>query len=89
MYRSRSAIKGQRLVDFIVEISNMRQNGINELLWILETDGSSKAAGGGASMVLHSPEGLHVTQTVKFSFSISNNIAEYEAILLGLRVAKS
>ena len=72
------------LANLIAEMSNMRPHDINKPLWILETNGSSKAAKGGAGMVLQSPEGSHVTHAVKFSFFISNN----EAVLLGLRVAK-
>ena len=33
-------------------------------------------------MVLLSPEGLLVAQAMKLSFSISNNEAEYEVVLL-------
>ena len=54
---------------------------------VLETDGSSKAVGGGAGMVLQSSEGLLIAQAVKFPFSISNNEAEYEVVLLNLRVS--
>ena len=39
-------------------------------------------------MVLQSLEGLSIPQALKFSFIVSNNEAEYKAILLGLRVAK-
>ena len=39
-------------------------------------------------MVLQSLEGLSIAQVINFSFIFSNNEAEYEVILLGLRVAK-
>ena len=39
-------------------------------------------------MVMQSPEGLFVTQAVKFTFVASNNEVECEAMLLGLRLAK-
>ena len=45
--RLRSATKGQVLINFIAELSNMPKDSISELLWILETEGSSKAVGGG------------------------------------------
>ena len=76
------------LTDFIVELSEMSKDSLPEPRWILETDGSSKAVGGGAGMVLQSLEGLLVAQTVKFSFLISNNMTQYEAVLLGLRAAR-
>ena len=83
-YQSRSAIKGQILADFIVEISDLQPRDISETLWILETDGSSRAMGGGAGMVLQSLEGLSIAQAVKFAFATSNNEAEYEVVLLEL-----
>ena len=43
----RSATKGQVLINFIAELSNMPKDSISEPLWILETEGSSKAVGGG------------------------------------------
>ena len=52
VYRPRSAIKGQVLADFIVELSNMPMDIISEPLWIFETEGSSKAFRKGISMVL-------------------------------------
>ena len=58
------------------------------MLWILETDGLSRAVGGGVGMVLLSPEGLSITQAIKFAFVPSNNEAEYEAVLLELQLAK-
>ena len=39
-------------------------------------------------MILQSLEGLSLSQEVKFTFSTSNNEVEYEAVLLGLRLAK-
>ena len=88
VYCPRSAIKGQVLTDFMVEMSNVRHHDVGKTLWILETDGSSKAVEGGANMVLQSLEGLSISQAVKFAFAASNNKAEYEAMLLGLRLAK-
>ena len=51
-YRPRSFIKVQVLVDFIVEMSDVQPRGIDETLWVLETDGSFKAIASGARMVL-------------------------------------
>ena len=39
-------------------------------------------------MVLQSPESLSITQAVKFACMASNNEAKYEAMLLGLGLAK-
>ena len=59
-YRLRSAIKGQVLADFIVKLTNVQPQDLGEMLWILETDGSSRAVGGGAGMVLKSLKYLSI-----------------------------
>ena len=74
------------LADFIAKMSNVQPRDFSKPLWILEIDGSSAAREVG--MVLQYLEGLSIAQAVKFLFSISNNEAEYEVVLLGLRVAK-
>ena len=51
-------------------------------------DGSSNNCGAGAGLMLISPEGHKITCALKFSFKASNNEAEYEAFLVGLRLAK-
>ena len=39
-------------------------------------------------MVLQSSEGLSIAQVIKFKFVASNNEAEYEVVLVKLRLAK-
>ena len=73
IYRLRLVIKVQVLVDFMVEMSDVRPRDVGEKLWILEIDGSSKAVGGGVGMILQCPEGLSIAQAVKFAFAASNN----------------
>uniref|UniRef100_A0A2N9EFL0 Integrase catalytic domain-containing protein n=1 Tax=Fagus sylvatica TaxID=28930 RepID=A0A2N9EFL0_FAGSY len=51
-------------------------------------NGASNSKGSGAGVVLVSPEGLVLEQAVRLKFSASNNEAEYEALLIGLRTAK-
>ena len=75
------------LADFIAKMSNVQPRDFSKPLWILEIDGSSKAARE-VDMVLQYLEGLSIAQAVKFLFTISNNEAEYKVVLLGLRVAK-
>ena len=45
--------------------------------------------GAGAGVVLFSPEKENITQSCKLDFEVTNNVAEYEAFLLGLQLAKS
>ncbi|GJR98084.1 reverse transcriptase domain-containing protein [Tanacetum coccineum] len=41
----------------------------------------------GAGLILTSPEGAEFTYALRFQFTASNNEAEYEALLVGLRIA--
>ena len=51
-------------------------------------DGSSSKEGAGARIVLVSPGGEVICLMYKLEFETTNNTAEYEALILGLRVAK-
>ncbi|GJT92814.1 reverse transcriptase domain-containing protein [Tanacetum coccineum] len=56
--------------------------------WTLFTDGSSCLEGSGAGLILTSPEGEEITYALRFEFDASNNEAEYEALIAGLRIAE-
>ncbi|GKB73272.1 reverse transcriptase domain-containing protein [Tanacetum coccineum] len=56
--------------------------------YILFTDGSSYADGSGAGLILTNPEGAEFTYALRFSFEATNNEAEYEALIAGLRIAE-
>ncbi|GJY74499.1 reverse transcriptase domain-containing protein [Tanacetum coccineum] len=56
--------------------------------WILFTDGSSCADGSGARLILTNPEGTEFTHALRFRFEATNNEAEYEALIAGLRIAE-
>nr|GEY35767.1 reverse transcriptase domain-containing protein [Tanacetum cinerariifolium] len=55
--------------------------------WTLFTDGSSCVDGSGAGLILTNPEGIEFTYALRFQFAASNNEAEYEALITGLRIA--
>ncbi|GJW64174.1 reverse transcriptase domain-containing protein [Tanacetum coccineum] len=55
--------------------------------WILFTDGSSCIDGSGAGLILTIPERTEFTYALRFQFTASNNEAEYEALIVGLRIA--
>jgi ribonuclease HI len=97
-YKPRTSIKGQVLADFIAEFQekgenpespNISSSNTEEglLEWKLFVDGASNMKGAGAGAVLVSPEGLVLEQAVRLGFLASNNEAEYEALLIGLRSA--
>nr|GEV02124.1 reverse transcriptase domain-containing protein [Tanacetum cinerariifolium] len=55
--------------------------------WTLFTDGSSCVDGSGAGLILTNPEGVEFTYALRFQFVASNDEAEYEALIAGLRIA--
>ncbi|RDX88227.1 pol, partial [Mucuna pruriens] len=56
--------------------------------WFLSVDGSSNRAGSGAGVILEGPTGAFIEQSLHFEFKASNNQAEYEALLAGMKLAK-
>ena len=59
-----------------------------EKLWILHIDGSSNSSGSGARFILINLEGDMEEYTQRFEFSTTNNEAEYEALIAGIKVTK-
>jgi ribonuclease HI len=55
--------------------------------WTLYFDGSVMKTGAGAGLLFISPLGEHMRYAVRLHFPASNNMAEYEALLCGLRIA--
>ena len=51
-------------------------------------DGSANEGGSGTGLILVSPEGYRVHCALRFGFKASNNEAEYEALIAGLKLAK-
>ena len=58
-----------------------------EVLWTIHSDGSSTQKGGGAGVIITSPEEDVLKYGVQLKFPVTNNEAKYEAILTGLRIA--
>ncbi|KAM1302268.1 hypothetical protein ACFX2H_013215 [Malus domestica] len=56
--------------------------------WSLYVDGSSNQQGCGTGLVLTTPDKVAMKYALRFKFKASNNEAEYEALLAGLRLAK-
>ncbi|XP_040947359.1 uncharacterized protein [Gossypium hirsutum] len=55
--------------------------------WKLSFNGASNAIGNGIGAVLVSPNGDHYPFTSKLNFDCTNNMAEYEACIMGIRAA--
>ncbi|KAM2589506.1 hypothetical protein TB1_046427 [Malus domestica] len=56
--------------------------------WSLYVDGSSDQQDCGAGLVLTTPDKVAMEYALRFKFKTSNNKAEYEALIAGLRLAK-
>nr|GEW65267.1 reverse transcriptase domain-containing protein [Tanacetum cinerariifolium] len=56
--------------------------------WILFMDGSSCTDGSRVGLTLTNPTGMEFTYALRFRFDATNNEAEYEVLIAGLRIAK-
>jgi hypothetical protein len=91
-YEKRKAIKSQVLPDFTAEWLELQNTGPPDLssVWTMYFDRSKRVQGAGAGVVLISPQGDKLKYTLRMSFSqASNNEAEYEALLHGMKMAKA
>ncbi|XP_072071949.1 uncharacterized protein [Arachis hypogaea] len=83
-YQPRGSIKSQYLADFVAEFTKpYSEAGSQE--WSLFVDGASNPQGSGAGILLESPEGIILEHSLRFSFKASNNQAEYETLIAGIR----
>jgi ribonuclease HI len=88
-YTPRKAIKSQILADFIAEWTDTQLPPlqIQAECWTLYFDGSVMKTGAGTGLIFISPLGEHMRHAVRLHFPTSNNMAEYEGLLCGLRIA--
>ncbi|XP_074300661.1 uncharacterized protein LOC141631959 [Silene latifolia] len=99
-YVSLKVIKGRAVADFLTDNPIEETEVIDTWLfpdenvvyvennmWDLYFDGASNYMGYGVGILLISPTGEHVPLSIKLDFNVTNNAAEYEACLLGLRSA--
>ncbi|XP_028102735.1 uncharacterized protein LOC114301973 [Camellia sinensis] len=92
-------IKGQTIANFILEFINLTPYMLPPQLQAipktgnphsraLNIDGSSRKEGSGAGLILTTPKGEYFKCALRFLFDTSNNEAEYEALIAGLRLAR-
>ncbi|KFK24358.1 hypothetical protein AALP_AAs56437U000100, partial [Arabis alpina] len=88
-YRGRTSAKSQVLADFLIELPDeIKEVEVPSLPWLLHVDGASSKSGSGVGIRLTSPTKEVLEQSFRLGFDASNNEAEYEALLAGLRLAK-
>lgn len=72
----------------LVHLASEGNFNLNRPLWTLHVDGSSNSQGCGAGLVLTSPDKVVLEYAFCFNFNASNNVAEYDALLAGLQLAR-
>src|SRR5215216_4563592 len=90
-YKPRRAIKSQVLADFVAEWTEaeLLKEYSSYSNWIMYFEGSKMLAELGAGVILTSPIEDTVRYVLQIMYTDSNNAAEYEALLHGLRMAVS
>jgi ribonuclease HI/transposase InsO family protein len=88
-FAPQKAIKSQALADFLAEWvdTQLSTAPIQDKLWTMYFDGSLMKTRAGAGLLFISPLGKHVRYVLRLHFPTSNNVAEYEALVNGLRIA--
>ena len=89
-YEKRDAIKSQVFADFFVDLAETEYEPPppDSNYWKMHFDGSKNLDGCGAGVVLTSPKKDKLSYILQIHFTASNNVAEYEALVHGLKVAK-
>lgn len=88
-YKTRNAIKGKVLVDFIVNFTPESKIliGVCQVMtrkWRIYVNEASNTRGLGIRIVMVSPEGVRLERSLRLGFRASNNKAECEALISGL-----
>src|SRR3954462_4900172 len=91
-YAHRTTIKSQVLEDFFVDSTEAQLPSLPDMSgsWTIYFDGSKRSTGAGAGVVLISPQRDKMKYVLRMNFPLpSNNEAEYESLLHGMRRPKA
>ena len=97
-HKPRTAVKGQVLVDFIMEFTpsntlayptETTQLTPDLPIWRLSVDRVTNTQGCSTSLIMTSLDGIDVEYALRLGFQASNNEAEYEAIIARLNLTHS
>jgi ribonuclease HI len=88
-FAPQKAIKSQVLADFLAKWTDTQlpTAPIQPELWTMYFNGSLMKTEAGVGLLFISPLGEHVRYVLRLHFPASNNVAEYEALVNGLRIA--
>ncbi|XP_026450782.1 uncharacterized protein LOC113350893 [Papaver somniferum] len=99
-YQRLNAVRGQAIADLVAMFTGEGDDEVHEYVpgeveaadvekpWTMFFDGLSYGTVGGAGVVFEAPRGEFISYSFKLDFPCSNNVAEYEVLILGLRMAK-
>jgi ribonuclease HI len=89
-YKPRTTIKSQIIADFFADWGEHQYlpPAPDSTHWRMNFDGSKMLMGLGAGVILTSPKGDKLQYVLQMHFRASNNVAEYEALVHGLKLAK-
>lgn len=79
-------MKAQIFADFLAEFTAPTTESCSK--WVIFTDGSSNTRGGGDEVILENTEGLVIELSLRLGFPATNNQAEYEELITGLKLAQ-
>ena len=90
-YRVRTSLKSQIFADFVAELTPdpPTTNIKPEDWWTLMVNEASNVKGSGVGVYCRSLDSEIIEQSFRLGFNASNNDAEYEALIAGLRLAKT
>ena len=85
-YESAKAVKGQVMADFVVQHCGPELGIVDLVPWTLFFDGSSCEVGSDIGIVLVPPRGTTFELPFPIEATATNNQAEYQALLKGIRL---
>ena len=98
-YAERKAIKGQEIADQLADAPMQSQLLMNidfpdesiltltHKTWVMFFDGSFTQQGSSAGIFFITPQRYSLPKAYKILFPCTNNIAEYEALINGMKIA--
>ena len=73
---------------FLAPVKEKLKDETVDEIWKMNFDGTHSRSGKGAGVVITSPRGQVFNFSFRMEFEATNNVAECEALLLGLEIAK-
>ena len=96
-YFTQKSVKGRAVAEFLAncpvegredaefEFPDENIMATAEEVWQLYFDGAANQRGFGIGVLLISPDGSHIPLAFKLNFEVTNNQAEYEACIVGMK----